>query len=152
MNTRRFALVLGIVYLAVGIMGFIPGLVSHPHPGDPGLNVNHNHGRLLGIFPINTLHNIVHILVGVWGLASFRRFTLARGFARGLAIFYGLLAVMGLFPNLNTTFGLIPIHGHDVWLHALTALLAAYFGWVADRSYVERDVLVTDVGRTGDRV
>jgi hypothetical protein len=150
MNTRRFALIIGILFLAAGIMGFIPGLVSSPHPGDPHVTVHHNHGRLLGIFPVNTLHNIVHLLIGVWGLASFRRFTLARGFARGLAIFYGLLAVMGLFPNLNTTFGLIPIHGHDVWLHAGTALLAAYFGWVADRSYVERDVMVTDTGRTGD--
>src|SRR5687768_14325406 len=114
MNTRRFALVLGIIYLVVGVMGFIPAFVTSPHASDPNLNVAHNHGRLLGIFPVNTLHNIVHILVGIWGLASFRKFTTARGFARGLAIFYGLLAVMGLFPNLNTTFGLIPIHGHDV--------------------------------------
>ena len=36
---------------------------------------------------------------------------------------------MGLIPGLNTTFGLIPIFGNDVWLHALTALIAAYFGW-----------------------
>ena len=55
----------------------------------------------------------------------------ARTYARGLAVFYGLLAVMGLIPGLNTTLGLIPVFGHDVWLHALTAAAAAYFGWAA---------------------
>ena len=53
----------------------------------------------------------------------------ARRFSRGLALFYGGLAVLGLIPGLNTTFGLIPIFGHDVWLHAGTAAAAAYFGF-----------------------
>ena len=52
-----------------------------------------------------------------------------RVYARALAVFYGLLAVLGLIPAMNTLFGLVPIHGHDVWLHAGTALVAAYFGW-----------------------
>jgi hypothetical protein len=55
----------------------------------------------------------------------------ARGYAKGLAIIYGILAVMGLIPGLNTLFGLVPLHGHDVWLHAVTAIIAAYFGWFA---------------------
>jgi hypothetical protein len=38
---------------------------------------------------------------------------------------------MGLFPVLNTVFGLVPIFGHDLWLHGLTALTALYFGWMA---------------------
>jgi hypothetical protein len=42
-----------------------------------------------------------------------------------------VLAVMGLVPGLDTTFGLVPIYGHDVWLHALLAGVAAYFGFVA---------------------
>jgi hypothetical protein len=50
-------------------------------------------------------------------------------FARALAILYGLLAVLGLIPGLNTLFGMVPLHGHDVWLHAGTAMIAAYFGW-----------------------
>jgi hypothetical protein len=36
---------------------------------------------------------------------------------------------MGLIPGLNNLFGFIPLHGHDVWLHAGTAAIAAYFGW-----------------------
>jgi hypothetical protein len=58
------------------------------------------------------------------GLTSYRNYPAARTFTYGLTIFYGALAVMGLIPVLNTTFGLIPIFGHDVWLHALTALAA----------------------------
>jgi hypothetical protein len=50
-------------------------------------------------------------------------------FARGLAIFYAALTIMGLIPVLNTTFGLIPIFSHDIWLHAVTAGVAAYFGF-----------------------
>jgi hypothetical protein len=47
---------------------------------------------------------------------------------------YGLLAILGLIPGTNTLFGLVPIYGHDVWLHALSALIAAYFGFVARES------------------
>ncbi|MBB6097378.1 hypothetical protein HNR42_000792 [Deinobacterium chartae] len=124
---RSFALIFGIVYLLVGIMGFIPAFVSPPQ--GPDLAVDAGHGRLLGIFPINVVHNIVHLLVGLWGIAGSRSFSGAIGFARGLAIVYGLLTIMGLIPGLNTMFGLAPLHGNDVWLHLISALLAAYFGW-----------------------
>jgi hypothetical protein len=50
-------------------------------------------------------------------------------YAQSLAVLYGALGVMGLIPGLNTVFGLVPLHGHDVWLHLGTAAAAAYFGW-----------------------
>jgi hypothetical protein len=133
MRARYFALVMGIVYLAVGVLGFIPG--THPlGPGAPDLAVDAGYGYLLGLFPINVLHNVVHLLIGALGVAAYLGGAgVARTFARGLAVFYGLLALMGLIPVLNTTFGLIPIFGHDVWLHALSAAAAAYFGFVAPR-------------------
>jgi hypothetical protein len=126
MTTRTFALIAGIVYLLVGLLGFIGGLNVPPVDG-PALSVPAGYGYLLGLFPVNILHNLVHLGIGAWGLASYRNYCPARTFAAGLAIFYGVLAVMGLIPAFNTTFGLIPIFGHDVWLHALTALAAAYF-------------------------
>lgn len=127
---QKFALVLGIVYLGAGILGFVPALVSPPE-AQPDLVVDEGFGRLFGLFPINWLHNLVHVAVGLWGLFGFTSFGRALGFARGLAILYGILAVMGLIPGLNTLFGLAPLYGHDVWLHAGTALVAAYFGWGA---------------------
>lgn len=127
---RTFALVFGIIYVLVGIMGFIPGLSTHPSDA-PHLSVESGHGYLMGLFPINILHNIVHLIIGVWGIVASRNLGGARFFAQALAVVYGLLAILGLIPATNTTFGLIPIHGHDVWLHALSALIAAYFGFIA---------------------
>jgi hypothetical protein len=135
MNARMFALAIGIVYLLVGLLGLVwPGgtMITHNGASDA------DWPRLLGLFPINLLHNIVHLAIGAWGIAAYRSLNGSVAFARALAILYGLLAIMGLIPGLNTTFGLIPIFGHDVWLHAGTALIAAYFGWMAhNRSAVE---------------
>ncbi len=129
MMTRRFALVVGIIYLVIGIAGFIPGLVQGQDY--PDLAVDAGSGALLGLFPVNVVHHLVHLLVGVLGIAAYRAFDSARLYARGLAIVYGVLAVMGLISaaNLHTMFGLTPLFSHDVWLHAGTAVIAAYFGW-----------------------
>ena len=131
MSTRYFALILGIVYTLVGLLGFLPGVTQPPPANAPTLAVDAGYGFLLGLFPINVLHNIVHVLIGVLGIAASRRVADGRLYARGLAIVYGVLAIMGLIPGLDRTFGLIPLFGHDVWLHALTALVSAYFGFMA---------------------
>jgi Domain of unknown function (DUF4383) len=137
--TRYFSLVIGIVYLLVGIVGFIPsalspaGLVAPPG-SEPGLAVTALHGRLFGLFPVNLLHDVVYVLIGVWGIVAYSGVDRARVFARGLAILYAALAVMGVIPGLDTLFGLVPLHGHDVWLHAGTAAVAAYFGWGVERA------------------
>ena len=84
------------------------------------------------MFPINTLHNLVHLLFGVLGLAAARGApTSARGSFRLVAIAYGLLVVLGVIPATQTTFGLVPIWGPDVWLHAILAAGAAYFAFLA---------------------
>jgi hypothetical protein len=130
MTTQRFALIFGIVFLVVGIGGFIPGMtVEHTHPD---VRVTSGLGLELGLFPVNVLHNIVHLLFGVWGLIAARSASGAVGYAKAVAIIYALLTVMGLIPaaNLHTTFGLIPLYGNDIWLHALLAAVAAYFGFV----------------------
>ncbi len=130
---RAFAAFMGVIYVFVGIVGFIPALRGAPPADAPALSVTAQYGYLLGLFPINLVHNLVHILIGVAGLACFRRTDTAIAYCRGLAILYLVLAIMGLFPVLRTTFMLIPLFGHDIWLHAGTALLAAFFGWIAVR-------------------
>lgn len=129
MNVRRFALILGIIYLVVGIAGFLPPLLTAPAADAPRLAVNSLQGYLLGLFPVNILHTLFHLAIGIWGLVAARRLGAAVTYSRSIAIIYGVLTVMGLIPNLNTVFGLLPLHGHDIWLHALTALVAAYFGF-----------------------
>jgi hypothetical protein len=130
---RYFALAYGIVFLLVGIAGFIPGLVTSPQPG-PDVEVETGFGRLFDLFPVNWLHNLVHVAFGIWGLAAYRSFSGARIYAQSVAVIYAVLAVMGLIPVLQTTFGLIPLYGHDVWLHVVLAAVAAYFGFAPAHS------------------
>jgi hypothetical protein len=129
MNTRTFALIFGIAFLVIGAGGFIPGLFQAGVP-DPALTMTHGYGHALGLFPVNTLHNIVHLLFGVWGVLAYRSYGGARSYFRVVTVVYALLMVMGLLEATKTTFGLVPLYGNDVWLHALLALVAAYFGFV----------------------
>jgi hypothetical protein len=124
-----FALFVGIAYLSVGLLGLVPEALKPPPADAPPLHFNLLHGYLLGLFPVNLLHSAVHVTIGLWGIAAWRNIVSPKGYARALALFYGTLAVMGLIPGLRTVFGLLPIYGHDVWLHAATAALAAYFWW-----------------------
>lgn len=127
---RKFAFVFGIVFLLVGAAGFIPG-VTTPHT-HPDVAVTSGLGLLMGLFPVNVLHNAAHLLFGVWGLMAAKSDSAARTYGKAVAIAYALLTVMGLIPaaNLHTTFGLVPLYGHDVWLHAALAAVGAYFGFV----------------------
>jgi len=131
---RYFALITGIAYLLIGLMGFVPSLVSEPtvlpeYVAEVG--VRSGFGYLLGLFPINTAHNIVHLVVGVLGILASIALDSSRLYAGLLGIFYATLAVLGFIPAAQTMFGLIPIYGNDIWLHAGTAAIAIYFGFFA---------------------
>lgn len=131
MSVRTFALIIGIAYLGAALLGFVPAALTPPEADDPAVRVHALHGHLLGLFPVNIVHNLVHLAIGAWGLIASRNTVHARRFSRTLAVLYGALAVFGLIPGLQTLFGLVPLHGHDIWLHALTAAAAAYFGFMA---------------------
>lgn len=131
MSTRTFALVYGIVFLLAGASGFIPGML-HPVPVDaPPLAVVTGYGFVMGLLPVNLLHNLVHVLFGILGVAAFAGLFAPRFYAQIVAVVYGMLVVLGLLPATNTLFGLVPIYGNDVWLHLGLGLVAAYFGFVA---------------------
>jgi hypothetical protein len=136
MSTRTFALVFGIAFLLIGLSGFV--FNTPPHAEHPPLAVDSFYGQALGLFPVNILHNIVHLLFGVWGLLAYKSLSGAKTYAKSVAIIYAVLTVAGLIPNLDTMFGLVPLFGNDVWLHALLAAVAAYFGWM------HRDVATHD--------
>ena len=97
----------GVVFLLVGALGFVT----------TGTSMAVDAGSLLGLFPVNLLHNLVHVLFGVWGLVAGRSGAQAVQYCTLGGAIYLVLAVLGVF--IPTTFGLIPIGGHDVWLHAL---------------------------------
>ena len=142
MSTRRFAFILGFFFVLAGIAGFIPYL-AHPEagamladnavaaPGHRGAILGTGDDMLFGFFPVNDVHNVVHALFGLWGLAASRSWRGALVYARSVAIIYLLLAIAGLLPTLQTGFGLMPLYAKDVWLHGLIALGGLYFGWAA---------------------
>ncbi|BAU67198.1 unknown protein [Stanieria sp. NIES-3757] len=136
---RRCALILGIIFLVLGIAGFIPGLVSLPASNiDAGVPLSVDNfyakgfGLLFGLFPTNLMHNIVHLLVGILGLVAANTESSARLYNRGFAVAYILIALMGLLPFAQTTFGLMPIFGNNVWFNALTGLVAGYIGFAVE--------------------
>ncbi len=139
MTSQRFARWAGYLYVLVGALGFIPTFVSPAPMERLGLTVQTGFGYLLGLFAVNVLHNLVHLGIGLWGVIASRTTPDSVRFARGLAIFYGILTIMGLVPGLDTTLGLIPLFGHNVWLHAATALTAAYFGYYWTGAVIEVD-------------
>ncbi len=133
MSIRTAALIFGVIYALIGVMGFIPGFLQEVPPDAPDLAVDTGYGYLLGLFPVNVVHNIVHLGVGLLGIVAFSSLGFARNYFRVLTIVFAGLTLLGLIPAevSNTTFGLVPLFSHDIWLHALTTAVAGYFGYLA---------------------
>ena len=112
----------GIVFLLVGILGFIPGITSDA-PGD--FAGEDSEGELLGLFRVSVLHNLVHLLFGIAGLAMARTWDGARLFLIGGGVIYLLLWIVGLIGGLDW----LPADPADNWLHVGLglAMLAAGF-------------------------
>src|SRR5690606_26102638 len=72
---------------------------------------------LLGVFQVSILHNIVHLLFGVWGLAAARSFSGSRVYLIGGGLIYGLLWIYGLVVDEGTTANFVPLHEAENWLH-----------------------------------
>ena len=127
---RGFALVFGAAFTAAGISGFLPFMTAEPPAGAHDLGLSASYGYLVGLFPVNLTHSLFHLGAGIVGLAAYAgRVSIGR-FARAMAVILGALTLMGLVPGLQTVFGLAPLFGHDVWLHALETVIAAYVGFV----------------------
>src|SRR5690606_36455883 len=91
MSVRNFAVIFGVVFLIVGIAGFIPAFLTPLGPEHPELAVTAGAGLLFGLFPVNVLHNIFHLIFGVWGLAASRSLSGSVLYARSVAVIYALL-------------------------------------------------------------
>ena len=131
--TRYFALVVGAAFALAGIAGFLPFFTPHASPDAPHLLVNTSYGLLLGLFPVNIIHNLFHFAWGVAGLLAFRAYPAALTFSRYFGVTLAVLTVMGMLPPFRTGFGLMPLYGHDIWLHGLEAIIGIYLGFFAGK-------------------
>lgn len=148
MSVKMFSLVVGVLYLILGFSGAIPSLLNPTEAasqvvfGDVTLE---GVRALYGLFPINAFESIVYIIIGLIGLIGFvGTEPFARLYADSLAVWLGLVGILGLIPIANTLFGIMPIYGNDVWLHLGTAIAAAYFGFFLDRGRPGQDPSVPD--------
>jgi hypothetical protein len=109
------AFVVGAVFLVVGILGFIPGVTTDY---DMMTFAGHHSGaKLFGLFEVSVLHNIVHLVFGVAGLAMARTLTAARAYLIGGGLIYLVLWLYGLIIGHDTAANFVPVNDADNWLH-----------------------------------
>ena len=114
------AMVVGVVFLLIGIAGFIPGITTNY---DQLEFVGHQSGALLlGAFQVSILHNIVHLLFGVAGLVLARTATGARNYLLGGGVIYAVLWLYGLLVGDTTPANFVPVNMADDWLHLVLAI------------------------------
>jgi hypothetical protein len=130
---EQYALLIGVSFLLAGLCGFVPFVTTAPSLDSPSLVVNANYGYLLGLFPVNLIHNIFHLSMSLAGFLAYRNPNSAILFSRFLAIVLGALTIMGLIPAFQTLGGFVPVFGHAIWLHGLEAVIGAYLGFLKPR-------------------
>ncbi len=117
MNVQLLAKIFAVVFIAIGILGFVPGITVD--------------GMLLGIFQVNALHNIVHILTGlvaIWGATSASN---ARLYFKVFGVVYLIVTILGLATG--SVLGLIGINLADNLLHIVITVVALYAGFAGGK-------------------
>ena len=124
--------VVGAVFVLVGILGFIPGITTHF--GDMGFAGHDSDAMLLGVFQVSILHNIVHLLFGVVGLAAARNAVNARRYLIVGGVIYLVLWIYGLLVSQNSDANFVPLNTADDWLHFVLGVGMIVLGFVLSRN------------------
>jgi hypothetical protein len=112
---QQAALLVGVVFLLVGILGFIPGITTDY---DTMKFASHESGAdLFGIFQVSILHNLVHLAFGLAGLAMSRTASGARTYLLVGGAIYLVLWLYGLIVGHNSDANFVPLNTADDWLH-----------------------------------
>lgn len=116
---KTAATIFGIIFLAIGILGFVPGAMTND--------------MLLGIFMVNAAHSVVHIVSGViFLLAAMAGAAASRMWFRIFGIIYAIVAILGFVtPNGGLILGTISNNVADTWLHVILAVIMLLIGFVA---------------------
>lgn len=114
------ALVVGATFLLVGVLGFVPGVTTDYDSLQ--LAGHESHAMLLGVFQVSILHNVVHLLFGVAGIAMARSAGAARTFLVGGGVVYLVLWLYGLLVDHDSAANFVPLNTADDWLHFVLGL------------------------------
>jgi hypothetical protein len=130
MQIRYGAKLIGIVYVVIGIIGFIPLEILNPfHPEGVGATY------LLRHIAVNWLHNVIHLTIGLSGLWASQTIKMTRlwgkVFGVTLLLIFGLGMVQATllnFPMDQMLLGLVPLNSPGHMLHLVTGSIALYLG------------------------
>jgi Domain of unknown function (DUF4383) len=117
---QKAALGVGVVFLLVGVLGFIPGITTNYDT--MSFASHHSEAKLLGIFQVSILHNIVHLLFGVAGIALARTISGARNYLVVGGIIYLVLFLYGLLVGQESALNFVPVNLADDILHLVLGL------------------------------
>ncbi|SDN02068.1 protein of unknown function [Allokutzneria albata] len=128
---QTLAMIVGVVFLLVGVLGFIPGVTTNYETLQ--FAGHHSEALLLGVFQVSILHNIVHLLFGVAGLAMARSLSGAKAFLIGGGLVYLVLWLYGLVIDHDSGANFVPLNTADNWLHFVLALGMIALGFIGGR-------------------
>jgi len=131
---RLAAAAVGALFLLVGIAGFIPGITTNYD--DLSVAGHMSSAQLLGIFQVSVLHNIVHLLFGVAGLALARTARTATHYLVWGGVVYLALWFYGLAIGHDSSANFVPVNDADNWLHLGLALGMIGLGLIGRRSQI----------------
>jgi len=113
MTAKNAAILFGVVFLLVGVLGYVPNPIVGP----------------TGIFATNALHNVIHLVSGIALLAGAYTSLGSSMMLKIVGAVYGLVAVCGFFMVMDGMMLGVAINDADKWLHVVLAIaiLAAGF-------------------------
>lgn len=113
-TVKCWAVVYGVVFLVVGILGYVPAAVSVD-------------GHLFGIFAIDSMHNMVHIVTGIIALVVAMKVDYAKLYFKVFGVIYGIVAVLGFVGGGDMM--VMHMNMADHILHLVVAVVALYVGF-----------------------
>lgn len=125
------AALIGVVFLLVGILGFIPGITSNY--SDMSFAGHNSTPKLLGLFQVSILHNIVHLLYGVAGLMLSRTWDGAKNYLYFGGATYLVLWIYGLVIDKTSSANFVPVNTADNWLHFVLGVGMIGVGYALSR-------------------
>lgn len=123
---QRLAGAVGVVFLLVGILGFVPGITTDYSTME--FAGHESDAKLLGVFEVSILHNIVHLLFGAAGLVLARTWGSARTYLIAGGAIYLVLWIYGLLVDHESAANFVPVNDADNWLHFVLGLCMIALG------------------------
>jgi hypothetical protein len=115
-------------FLLVAVLGFIPGITTNY--SELSFAGHESEAKLLGLFQVSVLHNLVHGLFGVVGLALAKSVAGARNFLIGGGVVYLVLTVYGSVIDLDSSVNFVPVNVADNLLHLVLGVAMIGLGVV----------------------